>query len=669
LPTSAVERIVAPFWDDLNPQPNTPRNVFWEVLGSAPDRELVVEWRNLNHGTIAGVSEDAAVTFQVVFFENSDDILFNYRDVNFSDNWPDYNGGGTAAIGLQSAWGFATQYGCCVPSLSDLTSILWSPGSSSTPVVNYTDPPELYADSSDLYVKGNYFQPGAVLYWNDVARKSNFESSDTLHTALEASDLTPGSYSIYVRNPGGEQSNAIDIRVHNGDVLTPHIDSISPASVLAGTTGAWLTINGTGFIPGLGQYRHSMATLEWCAWNCIPLATTVVNDTQLTAAVPDSAVSGPITWRVGVENIQNNCISNFVDFAVTSSKGPTLTVRAGPGGLGAGLVEDDQGKIVCRTDFTKGPQSCPAVYAYGDVVTLRATPTTNFIGGHSGFMGWSGACTSLGTCTVTMDSDKVVTADFGGGGRSLSIVFDGQGVGMVRDPNNGFSCTESCTIWLQNGQSLTLTAEPAPGSFFAGWSGKCSGLSTCSFTLLEDANVGVTFGLGSFAFINPPAARNVTAGQSAQFTLEVQGQSGFAGAVSFACASGLPKGVACSFNPSSVNPGSGTVTTTLTVTTTSRTVATSSTASVSVFACWLLPLGLLVSPRAKHSRQRALLASFAVLVFLAGSMAACGRGSKATSGSSSQINPSGTPAGTSTIMVTGTSGSISKTQAVTLVVK
>ncbi len=53
-------------------------NIYYETLGNAPHREFVVEWRDVNHFASAN-----GATFQVVFFENSPDILFNYLDVDF----------------------------------------------------------------------------------------------------------------------------------------------------------------------------------------------------------------------------------------------------------------------------------------------------------------------------------------------------------------------------------------------------------------------------------------------------------------------------------------------------------------------------------------------------------------------------------------------------------
>ena len=74
------------------------------------------------------------------------------------------------------------------------------------------------------------------------------------------------------------------------------------------------------------------------------------------------------------------------------------------------------------------------------------------------------------------------------------------------------------------------------------------------------------------------------------------------------------------------------------------------------------------APDARRSRRWAWLTCFAVLLLLAGTSAACGGGSEATSRPSGQLNPLGTPVGTYTITVTATSGATSQTQSVTLVV-
>jgi Divergent InlB B-repeat domain len=77
----------------------------------------------------------------------------------------------------------------------------------------------------------------------------------------------------------------------------------------------------------------------------------------------------------------------------------TLTVKEA--GAGKGKVTDGTGAISC-------PSSCSHSYANGTHVTLHATAAK---GSH--FAGWSGGgCKGTGTCAVTMNADRTVTATF-----------------------------------------------------------------------------------------------------------------------------------------------------------------------------------------------------------------------------------------------------------------
>lgn len=95
LPISKHLSVIAPYWDDLSPG-ETGGEVYVDTLGTAPNREYVVEWRDVQH-----FSSSNGITFQVVFFENSPDILFNYLDVEFGD--PRSDKGGSATIGVQNS--------------------------------------------------------------------------------------------------------------------------------------------------------------------------------------------------------------------------------------------------------------------------------------------------------------------------------------------------------------------------------------------------------------------------------------------------------------------------------------------------------------------------------------------------------------------------------------
>ena len=124
IPTSMFNTVVAPFWDDLFPVTGTGKNVVWKRLGTAPTRELVIEWKKVRHFD-CNADRLAWVRFQVVFFENSSDVLFNYLDTSFGGACAGSDGGDTATVGLQIAPGVGTQIGFDTPSVSDNTAILW----------------------------------------------------------------------------------------------------------------------------------------------------------------------------------------------------------------------------------------------------------------------------------------------------------------------------------------------------------------------------------------------------------------------------------------------------------------------------------------------------------------------------------------------------------------
>jgi hypothetical protein len=70
------------------------------------------------------------------------------------------------------------------------------------------------------------------------------------------------------------------------------------------------------------------------------------------------------------------------------------------------------------------------------------------------------------------------------------------GSGAVRSTPAGIDCGQKCTATLPDGASLTLTATPAAGATFSGWSGACSGSGACTLSLKGDASVRANFTSG-----------------------------------------------------------------------------------------------------------------------------------------------------------------------------
>jgi WD40 repeat protein/uncharacterized protein (DUF2141 family) len=157
------------------------------------------------------------------------------------------------------------------------------------------------------------------------------------------------------------------------------------------------------------------------------------------------------------------------------------TLAVNKTGTGTGKITSNPAGIDCGT-------SCSASYARNTTVTLTAAPDSNSV-----FSGWSGGCSGTGVCVVTMDSDKSVTASFSDISNPsyvLSVSKTGTGSGKVTSNPAGIDCGTSCSASYVKNDVVVLTATPASGSSFVGWSGACSGTATCSVTM--DAAKSVT---------------------------------------------------------------------------------------------------------------------------------------------------------------------------------
>jgi hypothetical protein len=167
------------------------------------------------------------------------------------------------------------------------------------------------------------------------------------------------------------------------------------------------------------------------------------------------------------------------------------------------------------------------------------------------------------------------------------------------------------------------------------------------------AQIDVVPGTGS-------TTASVTAGQTAQFNLQVTPGSGFSGTVTFAC-SGAPLKATCTA-PASVAVGSGAASNFTVTVTTSASAGTRSTAMPAfpggrpseayIVLSIVSGLALFFVYAQQHRFRRCLFGAAAMLLVILSGFAGCG--SASSTSSTAQAASTGTPSGVYTITITPT---------------
>jgi subtilisin family serine protease len=313
--------LIAPFWQDLYPVAGSAQNVYWTVVGSAPNRQLVVEWRNVRSFACHSDSS-ATVTFEVVFSESKSSVLFEYANTTFGDSCSFQDAGGQATVGVQVSPKVGAMWSINDPVIINGSALLWTLGNSGSPnnpvpTITSISPATapIGGQAFTLTVNGSGFIPTSAVNFFLYDRPTTYISSTQLKAEIPAEAIAPNaapSVYVYVDNPtpGGGESNFITFPLSSA---APTITSISPTSATAGSFSFSLTVNGSGF-------SQTQSAVYWNGTLLQGLGKVVVSPNQMIVGIPYTLIASSGTAQVTVINAPpGGGISNPATFTILSA--------------------------------------------------------------------------------------------------------------------------------------------------------------------------------------------------------------------------------------------------------------------------------------------------------------------------------------------------------------
>ncbi len=266
----------------------------------------------------------------------------------------------------------------------------------------------------------------------------------------------------------------------------------APSSVNVGqpVTVTWGNVTSPATLDWIGLYLPGAADttmVKDASGNEIWLYTSSCSQTGGSTAKVSGSCSFPMN-TVGTYEFRLFANDQYVPkYATSNQVNVTASIlyplAVAKSGTGTGTVTSVPSGINCGG-------TCSANYNSGTSVTLTPAAANG-----SAFIGWSGACTGSGTCTVTMSAARNVTATFNlsAVNYTLTVTKNGTGVGTVTSAPAGINCGSTCSSSYAGGVSVTLTPSVGSGNTFAGWSGACTGTGACTVLMNAAKSVNATF--------------------------------------------------------------------------------------------------------------------------------------------------------------------------------
>ncbi len=462
-------------------------------------------------------------------------------------------------------------------------------------------------------------------------------SDFTLATVAPFAAVTAGQSATATASVSGINSLAATTTLScSGTVITC---SVAPASVAVYPANVTLTVPTTGLAPG--AYAVTLNGSSGSLSHTLGLTFTVnpPGDFALATVTPFAAVtsgqSASATVSLSAINSLSastglNCSGTGITCSVTPatvSQYPTnVTVTMPTAGLAAG------GYPITLTGTSGSLTHSLALTA--NVTDFSVTPPTS-----------AASAIFPGTAATLTFSLRSQNAYAGSVNAACDVSAFGAGTTCTLSPAN--------PIALASGSATVTATVSVPASVAAGSYNANLTATDAATKLSHDTGSLITVTDYQFAPASGSSSLTITAGQQANYTLDVNPANGaFAATLTFTC-SGLPSQSNCLFSPSSLTLNGPPSSVTMTIATKSNVAAISTHSDIFYAFIVLFPaaLGMTLVP----ARRRWPGLAFALLVLLTLTVGiACGGGSSSPGPPPPPPPPSGTPVGMYPITINAT---------------
>ena len=201
--------------------------------------------------------------------------------------------------------------------------------------------------------------------------------------------------------PGGSGTRNGTLNINDNGACNPQ-----QLVLIGGDNGPFITtVRTTG--TGSGNVTSNPAGID-CGSANNACSATYTNGTSVTLTATPDPGSFFVGWSQACSGTQLCALNMVADRQVVATFNLLPVLNVIPSGNGTGTVTSSPGGISCGS-------TCSASFMPGTLVTLSEVAASG-----STFAGWSGACSGMTACAVTMNGDQSVTATFTAPDFSLS---------------------------------------------------------------------------------------------------------------------------------------------------------------------------------------------------------------------------------------------------------